>query len=367
MAASRVIDRIEDLDPYLAGWDELARLAGRPLCRPAWMLGWWRGRSEARPRSPGTLRVVVVVDADGLAAIAPGFVVGAGTPVPCYRLLADGSGWNLAPVLRPGASAETMAELARGLGLARPKAAWLAFGTVDAASPWPFALAEAWSPRGAWIHRTRSVASAVIEVRGSFDAWLESRNRRWRADYLRVRRRLLDSGAVIRRTTRVEEVEPDLASFVRLHQLRWEGRSLWLDSAVEAAVRAAALELLESGDLRVWLVEVDGRAIAAAIFAAAGGEVHYVASGFDRRAARHAPGFVAALAGIEEAFDGADSLVDLGYGGQPYKRLLADRERELATYRIVPRRKLYPLVRGALAARDMRRRLARPRMPPATS
>jgi CelD/BcsL family acetyltransferase involved in cellulose biosynthesis len=81
---------------------------------------------------------------------------------------------------------------------------------------------------------------------------------------------------------------------------------------------------IESGRFRLWILEAEGTAISAQLFARAGGEVVYFNGGWDERFAKLKPAMLGILAAIEDAFADGDERLDLGPGAQPYKLRLAD-------------------------------------------
>jgi hypothetical protein len=89
VAEVHVAEGIEELGAVVGAWDRLAKRERRPLARPDRLLTWWweRGRSV---RARSELRVAAVVDAKGLAAVAPSFVEDAWASLPHLRFL----GWD---------------------------------------------------------------------------------------------------------------------------------------------------------------------------------------------------------------------------------------------------------------------------------
>jgi CelD/BcsL family acetyltransferase involved in cellulose biosynthesis len=136
-----------------------------------------------------------------------------------------------------------------------------------------------------------------------------------------------------------------------------QGGSDVMEPAVEAMLRAAARELAPCGRLWLWTVVVDGAAVAALLFVAAGSVQSYWNGGFDEAFADHRPGLQALVAAVEDGFERGLSALDLGPGGQHYKSRLADREETLVSLSLSPRDGRYPLTRLQLAPRELARRL----------
>lgn len=89
-------------------------------------------------------------------------------------------------------------------------------------------------------------------------------------------------------------------------------------------IRDVARRLNDPSRFRLWIAEVDGRAVAAVVFLSAGGETSYWLGGFDDAAARFEPALLTILAAVKHAFEIGDHRMDLGPGDEPYKWRFAD-------------------------------------------
>jgi CelD/BcsL family acetyltransferase involved in cellulose biosynthesis len=155
-----------------------------------------------------------------------------------------------------------------------------------------------------------------------------------------------------------EELERDLAAFVRLHHARWEGKggSAALTPERERMLAAACRELLDSERARLWSIDVEGRTISSQLFVVAGGEVAYWLGGFDEAFAAQRPALLALVVAIEDAFRRGERGVDLGPGAQDYKYRLADGDEILEDVTVVLGG---PLARVQLAPGRLRRAAGR--------
>jgi hypothetical protein len=99
----------------------------------------------------------------------------------------------------------------------------------------------------------------------------------------------------------------------------------------------AASKPADRDRFRLWLAQVEGEAIAAHIFLAAGGEVSYWLGGFDEAWAKQHPSMQTILAAIEHAWSAGDARVDLGGGGHPYKYRFANSEETVAWVALIPK------------------------------
>ena len=333
MVRSELIVEAEGLDPLTAGWDALAVAAARPYCAPAWLLAWWR--HAAPPRA--LLRVAVVTDDAGLIGIAP-FFLGRGAGGPTLRPLGAGTCLGVEPLARAGREKEVAARLVAELAGTRPAPAAIALEGIGSGSPWPALLAHAWPGRGeAWTHVRETVASPFLELTGkSADAWNPTPGSAYRG-LLRKRRRLREEGAAVR-IAAGDELPAAVHAFVQLHEARWAagGGSGVVHAGVESMLVDAARAMSGEGRLRLFVLDLDGETIAAAVLLAAGGEVTYWLGGFDERWRTRSPSMLLLLEALEDAIQRGDRRFDLGAGPQSYKYEFADRDGELCWLTIIP-------------------------------
>jgi CelD/BcsL family acetyltransferase involved in cellulose biosynthesis len=344
-ATVHVAESLEELDPFLAGWDRLAEDNGQPLCRPDWLFEWWRARSAASP-APGGLRVVLVCDEQGLAGVAPMFVENAHARIAHWRFLGQGAFYPVGPLVRSEGADRTTALIARAVASSRTEPGILFVDGVDVDCSWPEALARSWPDRRAWIREGSRTRAMSIRLDGTFDDWRRGRGRRWAGEQRRRRRRLTELGGVVRRAQGVEDVNCGLAALLELHQARWAYQSVWLSPVVERTLRAASERLAARDALRLWVVEIDGRIIGASAFPVAGGALNLLMTAFDPEWGSLGPGMASIVAGIEEAFQLGDEVVDLSFGKFPYKLQLANDVRSIRWCEMFPRNRRYPLARA---------------------
>jgi CelD/BcsL family acetyltransferase involved in cellulose biosynthesis len=305
--------RLEQLAPQ---WDELAVSASLPYCAPGWLLPWW---GEAAPAG-ARLHAVACLDGERLVALAP-LVLRGSELLP----LGVGATTRVEPIAERGREREAAEAIARSLAPARV----LRLPGVPESSPWPELLAEA---TGAWLHEEERMPAPVVELEDTFDAWLATRSSRMR-NHLRRYARLLDE-----REARVELAARDGAvhDFAELHRARWAGRggSGVLDANVERAVAGSAGRLPPER-FRLYTVAAGGRAVAASLFVAAGGESSSWLGGFDERWRDISPQLLLGVEAIRDAYARGERRVDFGAGASEYKQRLATSEETLRWMAIV--------------------------------
>lgn len=348
-------------------WEGLAEAAGLPFMSAAWVRAWWSAMAPAGARP----RVVAVRDRARLVAVAPFYVEPAQTRRRVdYRLPCIDLGAGLAPVARPGEEWAAAAAVAARLDEAAPRPDLVALEGMPVSSPWPLALGEGWPSRVSPVLRRYAVMGrpTVSLAGGSFDAWLKAKSSNFRSQMLRARRRFAAADGVERVATAATLAE-DVATFMRLHALRWEelGDSTLVGygDRVPRLLLQAGRALVGTGRFRLRVLELGGEPIAAQLFLAAGGEVVYVNGGWDPRHAQLKPSMIGLLGAIEHAFAAGDRRVDLGLGEQSYKLRFADGVDHVAwSVLLVPGRRLpltaartAPMLVSAAARRAAKRAL----------
>jgi CelD/BcsL family acetyltransferase involved in cellulose biosynthesis len=351
VSRARLIERPEELEQHLAGWDALAVAARQPLGAPGWLLPWWR---HAAP-SGALLRTLVLEDEQGsLAGIAPFYAQPGQAGRWDYRLLGAPLTQRREPLARPGLEDALAAETARMIARGEPLPAVVALEAIAEHSPWPGLLARNWprAPRPRVIRRTVQPAPVVTLPAGGFESWLESRSSNFRQQLRRARRQLADAGGRMRLSD-AATIEADVHAFLELHHARWEerGGSGLPDRMAELVVESA---LMLGERLRLWMVELEDRPIGAGLFVAAGGEIAYVNGGFDEEHARLRPSLLAIAAAVEEGFERGEVRLDLGGGANPYKQRFADSDDPIAWMSLRPRNRRYPLTQAQLLGGDLR-------------
>jgi CelD/BcsL family acetyltransferase involved in cellulose biosynthesis len=328
MAEAELIVDEAGVERIAAEWDALAVANAEPSCAPAWMLAWWR---HVAPRS-AELRVVAVRDGAELIGLLPLYVdLGSRRAARRYRLLASdddfsGSVTPLAAPDRVWEVAEAAARLLAGRDL-RPDELELA--PLPSASPWTFALRERWPARVRPLafRLSRQLSPIVSLHPGSYEAWLAGRSYRFRKESRRYRRLFDEAGGTYRWTT-AGTLDADIATFVALHEARWEGvgesRLVALGERLATFLHDLATGLLPQERFRLLMLELDGAPICADLWIAAGGDVTGVNTGWDERFKRLSPPRLATLHTIEDACARGERRIHLGFGRVDYKQAYAN-------------------------------------------
>jgi CelD/BcsL family acetyltransferase involved in cellulose biosynthesis len=341
---AEILDDRERIDALVPEWHALATACGEPLSAPAWVLTLSReiaGASE-------TPRIVTVREGGQLIGLAP-LCADLSQPrrAADYRLLA-GDMPRTTLLALSGREWEAAGAVAGALAQSVPRVDSVGLESVPVATSWPIALAEQWPGRVRPLLRQYFTMSSptVALTQGSFDAWLGAKSSNFRSQMRRMRRRFAEAGGSGRFSTR-ETLHDDWAAMVKLHAGRWEGRGASSivagGDSLTAAYEAIGHELLEQGEFRLRVLEVEGKPISVQLFAAIGSEVTYINGGWDEEFAQFKPSMLGILDAIEDAFARGDRRMDLGPGAQPYKLRFADGTDPVAWWVLIPSGRRMPL------------------------
>jgi CelD/BcsL family acetyltransferase involved in cellulose biosynthesis len=177
-------------------------------------------------------------------------------------------------------------------------------------------------------------ASPRLELPESADALMASVSRNLRSQVGRRRRALEREGALELRTVRDGPADgPALDAFLAVEASGWKrksGTAILANPRTERLFRAFAECASRAGVLRLYLLELDGRTVAADFGAAVGGTGFLMKTGYDEELGRLSPGLVLRAevlrASIEEglrAYDflGGTETYKLQWGAVPRPRV----------------------------------------------
>ena len=334
-----LVEPVAPLDALRDEWSALAEAAGNVFSTWEWASTWWRLHGHGRP-----LVLYACRDAGGrLVAILPLYLASA-RRVRIARFLGHGPADELGPVCAPadrGAAARALAEAA-----VRSRIGTLFAELLPGRYPWSAEL------DGKVVRRE---ASPTVSLDG-WEPYLAGRSANFRQQVRGRERRLARAHAVaFRLADDPSRLDDDLALLFGLHAARWGADSpflRWREFHVEFA-RVA----LERGWLRLWFLELDGRAAAAWYGFRFGRVESYYQAGRDLAHGDASVGFVLLAHTIREA--AGDGMREYRFlrGGEPFKRRFADADPGLET--VVVTRGVRGWLAGAAAAAALRSDRAR--------
>jgi CelD/BcsL family acetyltransferase involved in cellulose biosynthesis len=335
------LERHQDLDAIRDEWVALAERCGNPFATWEWAATWWENFGGNRP-----LLITACRRPDGaLAAILPLYLSTRG-PLRMVRFLGHGVGDVLGPICAREDAALAASALRRVLD--------------EEGRSWDLLLAER-MPRDSFSELLpgrvlQEEANPVLPIDGmSWDEFLASCSSNLRGQIRRKRRKLeREHGSRFRLADDRERLDDDFDTLLRLHSARWGGPRAFSEQR-SAFHRDFAARAFERGWLRLWFLEVDGRAVAAWHGFRFGNVEWYYQFGRDPSWDRLSVGFTLLARTMQAAFEDGMSSYAFLRGDEEYKRRFATRDAGLETV-AVPRG---PLGLAALSAAG-----AAKRMPP---
>jgi len=180
----------------------------------------------------------------------------------------------------------------------------------------------------------RRAASPVLPIAGrSFEDFLGSRSRNFRAQVRQRERRLVrEHHIVYRLTDDPSRLEADMRTLIDLHSARWAGGRSSAFSGRRASFHLDfARRALDNGWLRLWTMEANGKPVAAWYGLRYAGIESYYQAGRDPAFERLHVGFVLLSHTIRCAFEDGMREYRFGLGDEPYKRRFAESDPGLDT------------------------------------
>jgi CelD/BcsL family acetyltransferase involved in cellulose biosynthesis len=288
---------VDSLGSLLPAWEDLLSEfpSATVFCTWEWLGSWWRAFGDGQE-----LRVLALFDpAQRLIALAP-FASStrcvAGLSLEVLRLIGDGEDSdNLDLPVRPGYE-EAFAR--RLLDWLEEQAhAWdiCELNTLPADSAAGACLKKELQRRG-WNTLNGERARSVVSLPNSWESYLNQLSGEDRHNLVRYLRRLGKRYQTrFYKCTQEEELPAALDALFRLHQERWKARGETGTFGSEARRRfysEMSRLLLERGQLEFWLLELDGKPVAAQFAMRYRDAVFQLQEGFDPKHASDRIGYL---------------------------------------------------------------------------
>jgi CelD/BcsL family acetyltransferase involved in cellulose biosynthesis len=339
---------VASLDDVRDDWTRLGDAVGSPFSTWEWASTWWHHYGAGR-----TLRVVRCRSGDGRTAAIFPLCVASPRPLGILRFIGHGPADQLAPICAPEDREAAAGALRRTLMGTAGGSAVIVADRLPSEQLWRERLGG---------HVLERRLSPVLEADGGFGAWLATRSAHFRQRVRYSERRLRREHRVeFRLSTDPDQLESDFATLVRLHRARWGSASRAFTPDRVAFHLDFARVALERGWLRLWSLELDGRAVSAWLGFRFGGIEWYYQAGRDPALEREAVGFVLLVHTIREALDGGLREYRFLLGGEDYKARLATRNLALETVVLGHGATGRAVVAAAIVRDRLRRRLRRMR------
>jgi CelD/BcsL family acetyltransferase involved in cellulose biosynthesis len=294
----RVLETLDELEVLRPAWEEL--LASLPQASIfsswEWLVPWWRAFGNGQ-----RLHVIAFQNsAARLAGIAPlsfSTLRSAGFQWKIVRLMGDGSkdSDNLDLPVLPEYEKDFVHVLLEHLDRHSRQWHFCEWNTVPENSPLALRLPMHLKERG-WTVVTTFTPCSSIPLPDTWDLYLKQLSAKERGKF-GIRTRHLENLYEVRyrRCLQVQDLDRDLESLFDLHQQRWEsiGRpGSFRSPARRRFYRGLAEILLARDQLEFWLLELNGKPVAAQFGFRFGTTVYSLQEGFDPAFAKDSIGYV---------------------------------------------------------------------------
>jgi CelD/BcsL family acetyltransferase involved in cellulose biosynthesis len=318
---TRRVETLEGLAALGGAWSELTSQAGQssPFLSHDWFACCWIAQPPAR--SP---EILVVDDGSGPAGLVPlarWTERRHGWPVRCVGLL-DCPDTPFADLVSAGDPRPVATALVDHL-LARADWDLAVLGKIRSASPTFKALEEALTGRARW-RCLDPLPSPCLAVTGDWDAFWRPKSQRFKKTVRNVQNRLERAGAVtVEEHRAVDTSGPIFRDVIELTARSWKAAP-GLAIATMPRMPVFFAELTRRATARdwlsLWLLRVDGRALAMEYQLRDGGTVHALRADYDAASAELSPGSALSCAIARKLFERGDVReYDMGPGLNDYK------------------------------------------------
>ena len=294
----RVIETLEELETLRPAWEEL--LASLPQASIfsswEWLAPWWRAFGDGQ-----RLHVISFQNSSArLAGIAPlsfSTLRSAGLQWKVARLMGDGSkdSDNLDLPVLPEYEDDFVRGLLQHLEGHSRQWDFCEWNTVPENSPLALHLPMHLKEHG-WTVVTTFTPCTSIPLPDTWDLYLKQLSAKERGKFGIRTRHLQNSYEVqYRRCLQVQDLDRDLESLFHLHQQRWESIARpgsFRSPARRSFYRGLAEILLARDELEFWLLDLNGKPVAAQFGFRFGTAVYSLQEGFDPAFAKDSVGYV---------------------------------------------------------------------------
>lgn len=330
-----VVEEAGMLPQLSAEWDRLLERSGadRMFLSPDWMSAWWHHLRGTR-----RLHLLAVRSGGQLIALAPFATrrLPGGLEILEFLASDDVGSDYLDVIVQRGEEANVAAVLAHELvSKGHPLRLW----RVPAEDCMARRIVRELSSRGWTVNEQERENCPVEPIAGpDFDEFLGRLSSEHRYGFRRKLKRLEKQHVLHFGTARNEsERHAAFTALVRLHRARWGSASqaFSTDSAIAFHDEATRLALVR-GSLRLHLLSLDGKPVAAVYALAENGRWGFYNAGFDLEYARLGVGVVAMGLAIREAVREGLKEIDLLHGEENYKHHWTRNKRQVARLVVHP-------------------------------
>lgn len=342
---AELITEVSQLVGIEDSWRALAVARSNAFVTPEWFHAWWehQGRECCSPL------VSVVRRQDGeIAGVMP-LVLDTSSRPRAIRF----AGASLGDRFHPAATLEDEAAVATATVKALEASGYghrmLLLERADSEADWWRASQRA-DPRKWTLIEQQQTDVAYIDLRDlDWDGYLATRSRKFRKQVRRAERTLLGEHGMVFRQSDPATLDADFDELFRLHDLRRGDLGSSLGPAARCALRAFAGAATEQGWLRLNVLEVEGRGVAAFLGWRVGDVFDSYQGGFDPSWSKLSVGFAVEAMTIRGAIEEGAREYDFLLGTEDWKQRFSSSSRPSQTAVLIGARRPIRLLISAEA------------------
>ncbi len=344
-----LLKSLEELAPYAEDWDRLSD--GVPFRCWTWLSNWWRCYGLTNdPRHKSQLAVLAVFDeANTLIGVAPWYcdysiahgrvlrMLGSGEvcsdylSLLCHRGMEDTVACAVADFLLQAPVHKTGGYLQWDL---------ISLAGVDFEDQAIKQLTDCLAGRGCTVHRQSKANCWRLDLPATWEEYLNTLSRSYRRQIRRLEHDYFESGrAVLRVIERLDDLPRAMDLLVDMHQRRRSSLGepgCFASERFTAFFHGALPQLMKQGQLQFYLLELDGRPVAAEYDLTGGGALYGYQAGVEPETLEFQPGKLLNLAIIRRAIEQGYRIFDFLRGDEPYKAHFRATPRPSMEIRFVP-------------------------------
>ncbi|MBS3909202.1 MAG: GNAT family N-acetyltransferase [Actinobacteria bacterium] len=318
MFAIEIITDLEDFKALKEEWNALAAEAGMSVFQTwQWSWHWWRENGKGKK-----LLIIAARDASGLAALAPLYITSTFFALPLKIVSFIGTeGTDYLDVIAATARDDAVSAIFKELlSLSMWDAVDLHQIPQSSQTCEIVRLAVADNLNGEVLAQDKSYTRALDST---WEVFLAGLSKKFRTNVRYYRRRLERDYSPVIRQSDCESVTEDMRLFFKLHRKRFLSKKkpgAYLNPKFRRFHSELARDLCETGWLRLYILEVDGKPVAAMYGFAFGGSFYYYLGGFEPDWGSLNVSTILIAQSIEDAIGEGLARYDFLRGDEPYKQ-----------------------------------------------
>ena len=311
----------EELTRLQAEWEDILNLSPEPLpfLHPLWQRVWLEEFQEGRE-----LLLLAIREGERLIGVAPLLQDNGRLGLVGHYSICDYMDF----VVTPGLDKEFFVTL---LDSFRHRD-WqeLDLRGLRESSPTLSAVPALAQGLGFQVSRDLEAVSPRVELPPTWSDYLASLPGKERHELRRKLRRLFQQGDVeLRVLTSPQETGPGVDQFLRFMTESRHDKAQFMTAKMEQFFHHVVADLSEAGLVRLYMLELDGRAVASVLCFDLGGRLYMYNSGYDPTYSHLSVGLLCKVLCLRDAIEQGRRCLDFLRGNEPYKYDLGGRDQPI--------------------------------------